>query len=390
MPRPPLRNVLHRLVNRAEVALQRPRMLTRPVVVDVVLTKACNLACTFCRDYELVGARMASPEQLAAVAEQLFPSARRVNVCSGGEPYLHRGLEGLLRLARAHGARTWVLSNGMLLEEARMRPIVDEQLISEHGFSVDGIRAPTVEAIRTGASLPVILDNIDMLLRLRERSGGQTPGIVVRYALMRRNLDELPEAVRYWGERGIQRLDANYLNLANDIDRQESLYYHQEHMLDVFARAREEAARFPELGLELPASVAEQAAMVDKPRRCRMPWEFAMIDATGRVLPCYRAFEALHMGSLHGDDARPFDEIWNSPEYQALRRTVNDDGAHKHYAYCDVCEVRRGWGQLDSHLGDETWREQAFADGAGEGIEHRRTGHRSLEQWDAEHPDDAR
>ncbi len=386
----PLRPAAHRLISKIEQKLGRTRLLSRPAIVDVVLTKACNLSCTFCRDYEHPGARKVSPEQMECIAAQLFPTARWVNICSGGEPYLHTGLEHLLRLARGHGARTWVLSNGMLVEEGRLARMLEQDLITEHGFSVDGIKAETVEGIRTGAHLPTILKNIDTLLQLRgPRSGSPVagssgPGVVVRYALMRRNIDELPEAVSYWGHRGIERLDAGYLNLANGIDRDESLYFHQDHMLRVFDRAREVARSFPQLTLSLPPSVAEQQELQRNPSACRSPWEFVMIDTSGRVLPCYRAFEALHMGQLHGDGAQDFSDIWNSTDYQALRRTVNDDSGPKHYSFCSVCEKRRGWGSADSHLGDETWRRMAFEDQAvAEGIDHRRTGYRSLESWDA-------
>src|SRR2546422_10959729 len=133
-----------------------PRSL--PQNVDIVLTKACNLACTFCKDYETLGAKRVSLENFEKVARQLFPTARWLSICSGGEPYLHKGLEDLLRIARRYKLEAWVLSNGMLLKEDRVRTIVREGLITLHGFSVDGFDAPTVEAIRVGANLPTILE----------------------------------------------------------------------------------------------------------------------------------------------------------------------------------------------------------------------------------------
>ena len=383
MARSALRLLVDRLVNRAEFALQRSVLRSRPLVVDVVLSKACNLACSFCRDYEHPGADRITLHQMERVAAELFPTARQVNVCSGGEPYLHNGLEHLLRLAQNHGARSWVLSNGMLLERGRLERMLDERLVGSHGFSVDGLRPATVEAIRTGAELPRILANIDLLLRLRDQRRGARPEVVVRYALMRRNLEELPDAVAYWGERGIERLDTGYLNLANGIDRDESLFFHQELMARVFERARHVAQGYPGLTLSLPPTVAEEQAKQRRPTRCSAPWDFVMIDASGRVLPCYRAFEALHMGQLHDPGSPGFDAIWNGPAYRELRRTVNDDGCRKAYAYCAVCERRRGWGQLDVHLGDETWAALAYPDPQqGTAPDHRRRGFRPLPPQD--------
>ncbi len=369
------RRVVSLLTNRLERKLARKKLRSYPPVVDVVLTKACNLACTFCRDYEHPGAKRVSVENLERVAAQLFPTASWVNVCSGGEPYLHDGLEALLRLARGHGAKTWVLSNGMLLDEARMRAILEQDLITLHGFSIDGMRAETVESIRLGADLARVLANVDMVLRLRRELGRRDPGIVIRYAIMRRNIEELPAAVRYWGERGVQRIDASYLALANEMDEQESLFHHQELMVEVFGRARDEAADFPAMQLALPNTVADEAEKLASPSACRAPWEFVMIDSTGRVLPCYRAFEAIHMGALHGPDAQPFDQIWNSADYQALRGTVNDDSAKKHFSYCSVCEYRYGWGRSEPHLGDGTWMRAALgADGEPLHVDHSRAG----------------
>ncbi len=133
-----------------------------------MLTKACNLACTFCVDYETLGAKRVSLENFDKVARQLFPTARLVSICSGGEPYLHKGLEDLLRVARRYRVATWVLSNGMLLREDRIRTIVREGLITTHGFSFDGYEAATVEAIRVNAKIDTILENIRMLIRVRE------------------------------------------------------------------------------------------------------------------------------------------------------------------------------------------------------------------------------
>ncbi|QDU66732.1 radical SAM protein [Engelhardtia mirabilis] len=377
------RRLSGRLLNRLESRLGRERLHSKPVAVDVVLTKACNLACSFCRDYELVGAKRMTVEGMELLAAELFPNAAWVNICSGGEPYLHKGLEHLLLLAQGHGAQRWVLSNGMLLEGQRMQSIVERDLITLHGFSVDGIRADTVESIRTGAELPRILANIERYLRLGEQIHGRRSRVVIRYALMRRNVDQLAQAVRYWGERGVERIDAGYLALANGIDRNESLFFHQDHMRRAFDGARAVAEDYPETELRLPPTVEEDRARRDSPKACRAPWEFVMIDASGAVLPCYRAFEAIQMGHVLGSEARPFNEIWNGPLYRELRRNVNVDRDtgdpaapnRKGYGYCRVCENRFGWSSIEPHLGDDTWQRTAMGEG-GQAIDHRRQGFR--------------
>ena len=100
------RQAVNTALNEVEFRLQRPVVRSMPQNVDIVLTKACNLACTFCVDYETPGAKRISLENFEKVARQLFPTARLVSICSGGEPYLHKGLEDLLRVARRYKLET--------------------------------------------------------------------------------------------------------------------------------------------------------------------------------------------------------------------------------------------------------------------------------------------
>ena len=81
---------LNHLVNRVEERLQCTSLISKPVDIDLVLTKACNFACSFCKDYETpAGSKRISIEEFQTLADQVFPTARRLNICSGGEPYLH-------------------------------------------------------------------------------------------------------------------------------------------------------------------------------------------------------------------------------------------------------------------------------------------------------------
>jgi radical SAM protein with 4Fe4S-binding SPASM domain len=310
------------------------------------------LACQFCRDYKTSGAQAISVENFRHVARQLLTHARVLSICSGGEPYLHKQLDEILRIARQYDVFICLLSNGTLMPEGTVRTIVAEDLVSLHGFSVDGFENRTVEGIRKRASLPVILANIEKLIRLREQMRKKLPRTVVRYALMRRNIEELPKAVSRWGEMGVDTLECNYLELANGIPREESLFFHPELTEEVFLQARSAAAKYPALRLVLPESL--RGTKTERlPKRCDQPWAFVMVDSNGDIKPCYRAFEALNMGNIYA--AGKFTEVWNSPAYRALRATVNSRAEAKAFQYCNVCGVRQGWGRLEPHLGDEAW-----------------------------------
>ena len=357
----------NKVVSRLGSLSGRTTLSSMPPSVDIVITKSCNLACTFCKDYETVGAQRLSLRNFERAARQLLPTASVLQISSGGEPYLHTDLEEMLRIAKRYGVETRVLSNGMLLKEKRVRTIVEEGLIDMHGFSVDGIKPETVETIRTNADLKTILANIDMVFRLRQELKKKIPRIFIRYALMRSNIEELPEAVRYWGKRGAARLNCDYVSLANDLDPNQSLFYHQ----DLYVRVRNEALKaardFPGFRLIMPPATAEEQRFRSRPKPCAYPWHFVMIDTNGEIMPCYYGWEALRFPSIYKENG-DFNAIWNSEPYQKLRSSVNDDRAGKFFDYCKICPARTGWADEKSHLGDYAWAETVGL----KAIDHRR------------------
>ncbi len=351
------------LVNHFELKLQRQSLWSGPVVVDVVLTKACNFACSFCKDYETpTGAKRVSIQNFERMAKQVFPKASRLDICSGGEPYLHTGLPEILRIAKRYGLYTWVLSNGSIVKPSVAEALISEDLVSEHGFSVDGCKAETVEGIRLNADFAKILKNIQMVQRLRDEQRKKNPLITIRYALMRSNIEELADAVRMWGDMGIDRIECGYLSLTTTMDKNLSLYYHQDLMQRCLEQARKVAQEYPGLKLSLPALISEERKRTH-PENCHLPWRFMMVDTNGEVMPCYRSFEAMRLPSLYTEGSPELKETFNSPTYLELRRTVNNDAVEKHFSYCEKCEIRHGWAREESHLGDETWLESLKGSG---------------------------
>jgi radical SAM protein with 4Fe4S-binding SPASM domain len=347
------RQAVNSLLNEIEIRTQVPRMISMPQIADIVLTKRCNLACRFCKDYKNTDIRDISLDNFSRLARQVLPFVRRLQICSGGEPYLHRDLIPILRVAKSYSPETVLLSNGMLLDRERIETIVGEELLSQHGFSVDGITAGTVESIRRNARLDKILENINAFIAACSRHKGKRPAAFVRYVLMKSNLAELPRAVEYWGKAGLDRLDCIYLHLGNDIDRDEVVYYHQESLREAFRQARATASRYPRLTLSLPPLPSDARQTSARPVRCRMPWELAYVNADGTLYQCYKMHGLWSPGNVFEGNGNTFRRIWNGEDYRRLRDTVNNDRRPKKFAFCAKCPMRLGWTDELSHLGDE-------------------------------------
>jgi len=87
-----------------------------------------------------------------------------------GEPLLHPSFCGMIRRLRAAGVCVLVQTNGILLDDARLRRQLLDAQPTTIGISIDGISPDTYESIRAGSRWPVLVDAIKALYRERQES----------------------------------------------------------------------------------------------------------------------------------------------------------------------------------------------------------------------------
>lgn len=339
--------ITNKIVNKIEFFLTRMRVVSKPINLDIVLTKRCNLRCVFCKNYETEGQQDISLEDFKLIAQHLFPSASTVSFCSGGEPHLNRDLVPILRICKDYGLYVWLLSNGMPINEDVIRAIVQDGLVSEHGFSIDAATKETLEGIRLGANFKKIINNIERFISLKKSLKKNEPLIHIRYVIMRKNIEELPDAVYLFNKLGVDKITADHISICNDVDEHESLFYHQELTNKIFREIKK--AKNLKIKIALPSIDTKN----NKILKCARPWYFVMIDTNGNILPCYKSWGYLKMGNISSCRGSAFSQLWNSKDYQKLRDTVNDESKIPFYPYCHKCEVRYPHFDLNLLLGQK-------------------------------------
>jgi len=327
-------------LNIAEARLGRNKLLSHPVILDIVPTKVCNLNCIFCVQYDSGDARYLSLDDFQKIAEKLFPYAFFVNFCSGGEPFLNKNFMEFLSICKRYKILINIVSNGTLLSEPICRELIENGRIRRFSFSFDGIKRETVESIRRGINYQKVIDNMCLMAGLKSKNKQRSPLLEIRYAAMRRNIEELPELLKYASRIGINQVNVNYLNVSNDIDKKESLFYHKELTGKIFG---ESAVRAKELGIRLILPPLAEAP--SRIKKCDMPWKFIKIDPDGSVRFCYKACDN-PIGNIF--DSNDFLSLWNNKHYRLIRKTVNSDKPY--FKFCSVCSVRRGFKEEDSHI----------------------------------------
>jgi MoaA/NifB/PqqE/SkfB family radical SAM enzyme len=118
------------LKRRARTAIRRlreARMLIRaftspylPVAAHLIPIRRCNLACTYCNEYDDHSSPVPTADLLRRV-DLLGALGTGIVTLSGGEPLLHPDLDEIIRCIRRRGMIATVITNGYLLSRDRIR-----------------------------------------------------------------------------------------------------------------------------------------------------------------------------------------------------------------------------------------------------------------------------
>ncbi len=157
-------------------------------------TNRCNLMCVTCirHSWDEPFGDMNWPVYQALIdGLASFPEAKTIAFAGLGEPLLHERFPEMVRLAHERGLRTEMTSNATLLTASIAGRLIDAGL-DQFTVSIDGTSDGSHGAIRPGASLEEITNNVRMLYRLSEKATVTPLRIGIEFVAMKRNIQELP------------------------------------------------------------------------------------------------------------------------------------------------------------------------------------------------------
>lgn len=91
----------------------------QPVNVHLIATRRCNLACTYCNEFDKVSPPVPVDDLLRRV-DRLAELGTGIVTISGGEPMLHPDLDAVVARVRARGMLATAITNGYLLTRGRI------------------------------------------------------------------------------------------------------------------------------------------------------------------------------------------------------------------------------------------------------------------------------
>jgi MoaA/NifB/PqqE/SkfB family radical SAM enzyme len=91
----------------------------RPILAQIVPTRRCNLACTYCNEYDKVSEPVPTEVMLARIDRLAALGTFSVDL-SGGEPLLHPEADAIISRIRERGMFAGLLTNGYFLTPDRI------------------------------------------------------------------------------------------------------------------------------------------------------------------------------------------------------------------------------------------------------------------------------
>jgi MoaA/NifB/PqqE/SkfB family radical SAM enzyme len=323
---------------REDLAAGRVAFRALPEVVTLNHTDLCNLRCVMCPRNLAQGTHRLSRRILGYLAEELFPTARKlVLTTSGGEP-LAADFDFLLERALRHSVVMDVVTNGVLLTPQlyrEARPALDHLNVS-----IDSHLPEVYERVRLGARFDAVMENLHAVRALR-RAERDDVLYSASAVVMRSNLPHLGEFVRFAAELGFDGVVLQKLlhSVKPTPEEEPTVHCGKAAMRAAFDSAAQ-AARAG--GINLYATEFGLPAVLARPVRAKRPdpllhhrmcWFMAQnfgVMYTGEVYPCCIPTDHLLGNVLYEDPV----EIWNGPRAQALRRA---QAAGRGTLFCSGC-----------------------------------------------------
>ncbi|MGH9588775.1 MAG: radical SAM protein [Terracidiphilus sp.] len=140
-------NRLYREVRLVARALKSP---SHPVFAHMVVTRRCNLACTYCNEFDDFSKPVPIDEMLRRV-NLLAALGTTAITLTGGETLLHPQLEDIVARIRSHGMIVVMITNGYLLSVDRIRKLnragLDSMQISIDNIEPDDVSMKSLKVL---------------------------------------------------------------------------------------------------------------------------------------------------------------------------------------------------------------------------------------------------
>jgi MoaA/NifB/PqqE/SkfB family radical SAM enzyme len=331
------------------VRMHRP--VTHLTKVYIEPTVACNLDCITCfrNAWEQPIGRMTDEtfERILAGLKELSPMPS-VYFGGIGEPLFHPKTTEWIRRVKEFGVKVELITNGTILNEKKAQQLIDAGL-DVLWVSLDGATPESFADVRMGAELPLILDNLKRLFRMRKKGHFPKPEIGVAFVAMKRNIADLPKIIEMGHTFGARYYSVSNVQPTTADLQDERLYVRTTRNIAYLPSPVLPKLSLPKMDFnqETQAALSEAFNSGCNVSYAGNNWGGAndvcnfvesgtmSIAWTGEVSPCWPLMHT-HMSYLHGKPRlskkhiignvrdKSLNDIWFDPGYLAYRERLHN------------------------------------------------------------------
>jgi len=308
-----------------------------------------------------------SLDLFSTIRDNVLDRVKYVQLVGYGEPFMAKHYWEMFDELASRGIEIMSISNGILLgDDERVAMMVRQKMTLT--LSIDGARPETFEFVRPYIKWPKMIETLECLKRNVDAAGPDCQfKIRFNYVAMKHSIGDLPELVRLAAKYGVGEVVVAPLGQEEQFEKVNGQSLHDSpelispaylaaiplalelgvrlHIPDSYremiligaerlggVRGRVAyARRYLRLGATyvLARGIARAANKLETKKSdlpvskvggntCMMPWRDAYFGSGGAVYPCCMMSE--RMGDLK---KQTWQEIWNGPNYQNLRRTAH-------------------------------------------------------------------
>lgn len=288
------------------------RVVGYPLKISIDPTNECMLRCPLCPtgrgENGRPGGKM-EPGNFRKVIDEMHPYLYEVCLNNWGEPFLNRGIYGMVEYAHGRGIMTSINSNlNVPLSEKDAERLVLSGLDQLY-VSFDGIKQETYQKYRVNGKLKNVFRNIRLVAGKKKELGRKNPRIDWQFLVMRHNEHEVPELERVRKELGIDNLIIGCVrsDLGKEIFKSDG------------EKINETSGWLPENEVYSRYDYKNRKREVRK-KYCHFLWFVTVVNWDGSVSPCCAVYERKHdFGNAFTEGIRG---IWNNDLYRASRDLV--------------------------------------------------------------------
>jgi len=302
-----------------------------PFTVTLDVTRRCNLRCIGCPAHSPDRkTRAPSDPTISDVDVELVSKlcremqsagAHKLVFCGQGEPLLHPRLPELIRLAKASGFNTVLITNGTLLDEPAAEALVESGLdllrVSLWGNSREaiegnypGTKAEYIQAVPAA---------VRRLISAREARGARLPRVVLHMVIDRCDFADIGSFAELAQDVGADAVSFSPLHSIRGPLAE--LVPSRDEERQLILQLRQVGRKLRSAGLEDNAEetirLYKAGPDVLRTVSCYIPWTHPRVRVDGTVYPCDSC--DWPMGNLR---AQSLSEIWNGPAYRSFRKHI--------------------------------------------------------------------